>query len=201
MVNRCLETPVAEELVFLLLELVAQGINLMGRRNAPKGREENRVLPGCVRSIWSLQLRRREFPIRQMVQKGLHEVLAAILVVQIVGMLPHVARQQRGLPVGRWRICIRGLHDLHSRTPVRSPFPVQIPMNDSACRLVHPCTSRQPSVSLAGLLLGPLVRCTRLPPHVPPPGVMCPDRLWGACYATGRPYSIRQGPISRGGKA
>ena len=58
-----------------------------------------------------------------MVQECLDEVLAAVLVVEIVGVLPDVARQERGLPVRHRRIGVGRLDDLKHIALLRKPDP------------------------------------------------------------------------------
>jgi len=70
-----------------------------------------------------LQLRFREFPVRQIIQEYLDEIFATVLVVEIVGVLPYIARQKRGLFVRQRRIRVGGLDDLQDVTVLYKPDP------------------------------------------------------------------------------
>src|SRR5438477_12914656 len=43
------------------------------------------------------QVLRREVPIDQVIEKRLHEIRAAVLVIEVVGVLPDIAGEERGL--------------------------------------------------------------------------------------------------------
>src|SRR5450830_1015250 len=65
-----------------------------------------------------------------MIQKGLHEVLAAVLVIKIVSMFPHVAGQERGLPMCQRRVRVRGLDDLQPVAILDQPDPTAAELSD-----------------------------------------------------------------------
>lgn len=62
--------------------------------------------------IGILQAGVHEVPVDQFVHKGRQIVRATILVVEIIGMLPHVHDQERLHPLGDRRLGIGGLDDL-----------------------------------------------------------------------------------------
>jgi len=79
----------------------------------------------------SLQLRRCEFPIRQMIEKSLYKVLAAVLVIEVVGMLPNVTCQKCCLPMHHRRIGVGRLHDLQLVTVLHQPSPATAKLRQS----------------------------------------------------------------------
>src|SRR5208282_1396031 len=53
-----------------------------------------------------------EIPIDELVEPCVDVIRTAVLVIQIIGVFPHVAGQQTGDPARHRRVGVRGLHDL-----------------------------------------------------------------------------------------
>jgi len=50
-------------------------------------------------------------PIREILQKDLHVIGTAVLVIQVIGMLPHVTGQESLLAVGKGEVCVWSFGD------------------------------------------------------------------------------------------
>src|SRR6267154_4190840 len=58
------------------------------------------------------QVLRDEIPVDQMIEERLHEIWASVLVIEVIGMLPDVAGQQRGLAERQRVDTVQGVGDL-----------------------------------------------------------------------------------------
>jgi hypothetical protein len=93
------------------------------------------------------------------VPPGVDVVGAPVLVLQVVGVLPHVDAEERRLPVGDRVVLVRGRHDRESRTVMHEPRPARAELADAgvlhlALEVVEgaegvPDRSRQVAVGLA----------------------------------------------------
>ena len=72
----------------------------------------------------------RKFPIQQFVDHRLRVVVAAILVVEIVRMLPHVDGQQWFLPFGERHFGIAGAHHAELAAVGYQPRPSAAKLRD-----------------------------------------------------------------------
>lgn len=69
------------------------------------------------------QVLRDKIPVDQVIDKGLHKIRAAVLIVQIIRMLPDIAGQQRGLALGEWIDRVRCRNDLELPIIGNEPSP------------------------------------------------------------------------------
>src|ERR1035437_9823561 len=65
-----------------------------------------------------------------MIKEGFHEVLAAVLVVKIVGMFPYVTCEERRLAARHRRICVGGFDDLQRVALPYKPGPSAAELRD-----------------------------------------------------------------------
>ncbi len=85
-------------------DLSAIHLGVVGSGRPSVRKAPARAEPFSRRSVKSAGLRqilRDEVPIHQMVQESLHKIRAAVLEVEIIGMLPHVAGEERRLAFGQ----------------------------------------------------------------------------------------------------
>src|SRR5580658_7507460 len=71
-----------------------------------------------------------EFPIHEVVEKRLDEVGAAVLVIEIIGVLPDVAGEERGLTERERRHGVRRLRDLELVLVDHQPSPAAAELAD-----------------------------------------------------------------------
>src|SRR5688572_17218589 len=67
-----------------------------------------RIAAGAKRPMPLGEVLLGEFPVHQAVAEGRQVVGAPVLEVQVVGVLPHVAGEQRALPVGQRQVGVAG---------------------------------------------------------------------------------------------
>jgi hypothetical protein len=75
---------------------IKAGFKLTGGRSATgqRGRNARQRRPGPCRARAQAKLASREVPVHQLVEEGLDELRAQVAVVDVVGVFPHVHRQQ-----------------------------------------------------------------------------------------------------------
>src|SRR5712691_8399502 len=74
-----------------------------------------------------------EFPIHQMVEEGLHEIRPAVLVIEIIGVLPDVAGEQRRLAFGQRVDRVRRRCNLELAAFGNEPAPAAAELTDGRC--------------------------------------------------------------------
>ena len=71
-----------------------------------------------------------EVPVDEMVEKGLNKIRPAVLEVEVVGVLPDIAGQERGLPLGERGHGVRGASDLQLPAIGDEPGPAATELSD-----------------------------------------------------------------------
>src|SRR5258707_728276 len=81
------------------------------------------ALLGSLALAGLLQIALGELPIGDLLEEGRHVVRPPVLIIQIVGMLPHVEREERRLAIDQRRIGVGGGGDLQLAIRQREPSP------------------------------------------------------------------------------
>src|SRR5229473_8399281 len=100
-------------------------LSLPAARNRAKerGARPRPSRPKAARSATFRQVLRDEFPVHEVIEEGLDEVRPAVLVVEVVGMLPHIAGEERGVALSHRVDRVGRLHHLERAAIEHEPSP------------------------------------------------------------------------------
>src|SRR2546428_12787293 len=102
--------------------------NRARHRGAPQG--GSRPRDGSLPGLALCQVLRDKVPVDQMVEEGLDEIGPPVLKVQIIGVLPHVAGEQRGRAFGERVYRVGGARDLELAAVSDEPGPAAAELAD-----------------------------------------------------------------------
>src|SRR5271165_6865597 len=83
------------------------------------------------------QIRRGKFPIRQLIDHRVDVIGPPVLVVQIIGVFPHIDHHQRPYSSRKWSIRVVGFHHFEFRAVKNQPGPPASELGNSlTCELL-----------------------------------------------------------------